>query len=137
MKLAQWVLGAVAGGMALGAVSAQAAPIPFVETDAPASVQNVQFYYSYDPPPPPPVYYYGPPPPRYYGPPPRYYGPPPPRFAPRPPGYAVPVPGRGGRERTGVIYDKEAAKDYMKEYRRNQKEIFKEKQRAWNRANGY
>jgi hypothetical protein len=36
-----------------------------------------------------------------------------------------------------LFYDKEAAKDYVKSYRRAQKEIFKEQVRGWNRAHGY
>lgn len=125
MTFGKWVLGAVAGGLALGAVGAQAAPLPVVAVDAPASVQNVQFYFYADD--PPPVVYYDPPPPRYYAPPPRYYRPAPP-----------PVYGGGhyGPPRYGY-YDKEAAKDYVKDYRRTQKEIHKERVRAWNRANGY
>jgi len=116
MNFGQWVLGAVAGGLALGAVGAQAAPMPRTAMDAPASVHKVQFVYE--------EYYYDPPPPRYYAPPPpRYYrpAPPPPAFYPPPPGPAY------------GFYDK----DTTKAYRRAEKEIFKERARAWNRANGY
>lgn len=150
MTFGRWVLGAVAGGLALGAVGAQAAPMPVVTAEVHSSVQTVQFYYD-DPPPviyesPRRYYYDDPPPRRYYDPPPRaYYEGPrrdwdqPRRYARPPgPGYTVPtVPGRSGRPGEAVIYDKEAAKDYMKDYRRAQKEIYKEKSRAWNRANGY
>ncbi|NIX77136.1 hypothetical protein [Microvirga terricola] len=130
MTFGKWVLGAVAGGLALGAVSAQAAPLPFVAVDAPASVQNVQFYFYAEDPPPPPVVYYDPPPPRYYAPPPRYYRP-----APPPP--PTPFYGREyGPPRYGY-YNKEAAKNYVKDYRRAEKEIYKERVRAWNKANGF
>lgn len=144
MNFGQWVLGAVAGALALGALGAQAAPIPRSPVDASASVHNVQFYYYYDEAPPP--VYYAPPPHRYYdGPRPRPYYEPRPAYEPprtygRPmsPGYAVPtLPDRKGRQGQMVIYDKEEAKDYIKSYRQNQKEIYKEKQRAWNRANGF
>ncbi|MBF9232327.1 hypothetical protein [Microvirga alba] len=125
MTFGRWVLGAVVGGLALGAVSAQAAPLPLVAVDAPASAQTVQFFYYDDP---PPVVYYEPaPPPRaYYGRP-RYYPVPPPPAAP---GYGHRAPGYG-------FYDKEAAKEYMKDYRKAEKDIHKERVRAWNRANGY
>lgn len=121
MDFRKWVLGAVAAGLALGAAGAQAAPVPVTHAEAPASVQTVQFFYYDDPPPP---VYYDPPPRRYYGPPPGYYRPPPPpRTYYGPPRYGY--------------WDKEAAKDYVKDYRRTQKEIYKERVRAWNRANGY
>jgi hypothetical protein len=140
----RWVLGAVAAGLALGVAGAKAAPMPVATLDAPASVQEVQFFYHDNSPPPPPVYYEPPPPPRYYYDRPRYYDerpryerPPRAYYAPRSPGYAVPTLSPRGRQGSAVIYDKEAAKDYMRNYRQTQKEIYKERSRAWNRANGY
>ncbi|QFU16240.1 hypothetical protein [Microvirga thermotolerans] len=111
-RVPRWTLGAIAGALALGAAGAKAAPLPVGPVEAPATLRQVQFFYDgpdYDDPPPP----------RYYGPPPRYYRPPPP-----PPGY-------------GYYYDREAAKEYMKDYRRAQKEIAKDQIRAWNRRNGF
>ena len=120
MSLSKWVL---AAGLILGAAGAQAAPLPYVAVDAPPSAQKVQFYFGWDDPPPPRTYYYDPPPPRYYRPPPpRYYGPPPRRA------YNPPAP----PEAYG-FYDKETTKAY----RRAQKDVYKERVRAWNRANGY
>jgi hypothetical protein len=130
MTSCKWVLGVVAGGLALGAVGARAAPMPVAKAEVSAPVQTVQFF---DDDPPvvydaPRRYYYDDPPPR------RYYGPPrerwerwerrPPRAEYRPGPY-------------GGFWDKEAAKDAVKDYRRTQKEIHKERVRAWNRANGY
>ncbi|MGO4571496.1 hypothetical protein [Microvirga sp. 2TAF3] len=120
MNFGRWVFGAVVGAFGLGAVGVQAAPLPVVTADAPASLQQVQFYY-YDEPP----VYYDPPPPRYYAPPPRYHRPPPPPTAYYPP------------PRRGYYYDKEAAKDYVKDYRRAQKEVTKEQIRSWNQRNGF
>ena len=141
MICGRWVLGAAVAGLALGVAGAKA--VPLAALDAPASVQNVQFFYYDDPPPPPPVYYYEPRPrysydrPRYYDDRPRYDRPPRTYYAPRSPGYAVPTLSGRGRQGSTVIYDKDAAKDYMRNYRQTQKEIYKEKSRAWNRANGY
>jgi hypothetical protein len=120
MNIGRWVLGAVAGGLALGAVGAQAAPMPVTTAEIPASAQTVQFYYSEQPP-------------AYYGPPRRHYGPPRERWERRPPPAAAYYPPRHGYG----FYDREAAKDYVKDYRRAQKEIHKDRVRAWNRANGY
>lgn len=119
MNFRQWILGVAAAGLAFGAAGAQAAPMFRTGVDAPAAVQNVQFYYE--------EYYYEPPP-AYYGPPRRYYrpAPPPPAYYPPPPAYH-PSPAYGG------FYDKETTKAY----RKAQKEIHKERVRAWNRANGY
>jgi hypothetical protein len=129
MTFGRWVLGAVAGGLVLGAVGAQAAPMPVMTSEAPASVQTVQFYYDN----PPPVVYYDPPPRRYYGPPrERYYGPPREHWEHRAPRSAYNRPGP-----YGGFWDKEDGKDYVKDYRRAQKDIYKERVRAWNRANGY
>lgn len=123
MSFGRWVLGAAAAGLALGAVSAQAAPLPFSPIDGRVSAQTVQFFYDDDPPPPvyydapPPRYYrnYPPPPPRgYYPPPPRaYYAPPPGRYGPPPPRY-----GNNNRGRPPEYYTKGEV-------------------RAWNRANGF
>jgi hypothetical protein len=145
MVCGRWVLGAAVAGLALGIAGAGAAPMPLAAPDAPASVQNVQFFYYDNPPPPPPVYYDPPPATRYYYDRPRYfddrprYDRPSPRtyYAPRSPGYAVPTLSGRGRQGSAVIYDKDVAKDYMRNYRQTQKEIYKEKARAWNRANGY
>jgi hypothetical protein len=127
MTFGRWVLGAVTGGIAFGAVGAQAAPMPVMTAEAASSVQAVQFYYYDDP---PPVYYDPPPRRSYYDPPPPpYYGPPPRRWGHRP---APPPPGP-----YGGFWNREAAKDYVKDYRRAQKDIHKERVRAWNRANGY
>ncbi|MCB8819759.1 hypothetical protein [Microvirga rosea] len=113
----RWTLGAVAGALCLGAVNAQAAPFSAGAANAPAMVHKAQFF---DDGPD----YYDPPPRRYYGPPPGYRRPPPP-----PPGY-YPPPGRG-------YYNREAAKEYMKDYRRAQKDMTKDQIRAWNRRNGF
>ncbi len=51
MNFGQWVLGAVAAGLALGAVHAQAAPMPRTAVEAAVSAQPVQFYFLYDDPP--------------------------------------------------------------------------------------
>lgn len=131
MTFGRWVLGAVAGGLALGAVGAQAAPMPVVTAEAMSSVQTVQFYYYDDPPPvvydAPRRYYYDDAPPR------RYYGPPRERWEHRPPPPRADYrPGPNGG-----FWNKDAAKDAVKDYRRAQKEIYKERSRAWNRANGY
>ena len=48
-------------------------------------------------------------------------------YAPRPV-YRAPAYG---------FYDREDAKDYVKGYRRAQKEIFKDRVRVWNRTHGY
>ncbi len=133
MTFGRWALGAVAGGLALGAVGAQAAPMPLVTSEAPSSVQTVQFYYYGDPPPvfydPPPVFY-SPPPRRYYGPPRERHwerGPPPRvQYAPPRAEYAQPRGRHGFR-------DREAPNDY----RRAQREMHKDRVRTWNRANGY
>ncbi|AWM86819.1 hypothetical protein [Microvirga sp. 17 mud 1-3] len=111
----RWTLGAVAGILSLGALNAQAAPLSVGSASAPATVQQVQFFYDGPD-------YYDPPPRRYYGPPPRHYGPPPPRG-----GYYPPPP----------RYSREAQKEYMKDYRRAQKEMTKDQIRAWNRRNGF
>jgi hypothetical protein len=83
--------------------------------EATPAVEPVQYYYydDYDYAPPPPRYrvYREPPPYRYYAPPPRYYGPPP-----------------------GFV---ERRKEAIKDYRRAQKEVFKDRVRAWNRAHGF
>jgi hypothetical protein len=112
MTSCRWVLGVVAGGLALGAVGARAAPMPVAKVEVSAPVQTVQFFDD-DPPPR------------------RYYGPPRERWERRPP-RAEYRPGP-----YGGFWDKEAAKDAVKDYRRTQKEIHKERVRAWNRANGY
>jgi hypothetical protein len=113
----RWALGAIAGGLGLGALNVQAAPMPAGSADASAVVQQVQFYYDG------PDYYDPPPRPRYYGPPPGYRRPP-------PPGYYAPPPPYGR-------YNREAAKEYMKDYKRSQKEITKDQIRSWNRRNGF
>jgi len=137
MTCARWFLGAVAAGLALGTAGAGAAPMPYVALDAPAPVQPVQFYYYGSPPPPPPVYY-EPPRRRYYDDRPRYYRPAPRAYyGPQPQGYRVPTLSPGGRQGYTVIYDRDAAKDAMRDYRQTQKELYKERQRAWNRAHGY
>jgi hypothetical protein len=92
--------------------------MPVGSADAPAVVQQVQFYYDG------PDYYDPPPRQRYYGPPPGYRRPPP------PPGYYGPPPRHG-------YYNREAAKEYMKDYKRAQKEITKDQIRSWNRRNGF
>lgn len=107
-----WAAGAV---LAFSATAALAAPFPVVTIDAVrAPVEPVQYYYPYGP-------YYAPPPP-----PPVYYGRP-----RRAPVYGYPAPG------PYRYYDKEAAKDYVKSQREMQKEILKDRTRAWNRAHGF
>lgn len=122
MMFGRWVprgtLGAIAGVLGLGALNVQAAPVPVGSADAPAFVQQAQFYYDGPD-------YYDPPPRRYYGPPPGYRRPPPP-----PPGYYAPPPRYG-------YHNREAAKEYMKDYKRAQKEIAKDQIRSWNRRNGF
>ncbi|WP_112664278.1 hypothetical protein [Microvirga flavescens] len=128
MKLGMWIAGTVAAGLTFASLGAQAAPVSAAGSAGWGPVvQDVQFLFFDDEPPPPPPVYYGPPPRAYYPPPPppAYYGPPPRygyRRAPPPPGY---------------YYDKEAAKDYVKDYRRNQKEIQKERVRTWNKTHGF
>jgi hypothetical protein len=118
MTWARLAAGLLAAGFISGA-TAQAAPLPSVIEAFPgasASVETVQYYYydDYEYAPAPPRYrvYRQPPAYGYYGPPQRYYGP----------------PSRGYVER-----QKEAVKDY----RRAQKEIFKERVRGWNRTHGF
>ena len=133
MSFGRWVLGAVVGGLGLGAVGAQAAPLPVTAADRPAAVRQVQFFYFDDDVPPPPRYYRyddRPPAPRWYHDddrPPRPHGPPPHDFRPPPPTAYYPPP----------PYGKEAAKDYVKNYRQMQKQIVKEQARAWNEQHGF
>jgi hypothetical protein len=116
--------GAAALGFALMASAGQAAPVRIgsaVESLASNPVQAVQFYYDsdhYDYYAPRPVYrpHYR----VYRAPSPEYYAP-------------VPV----YREPRYGFYDREDAKDYVKGYRRAQKEIFKDRVRGWNRAHGF
>jgi hypothetical protein len=112
-----WAPWAAGAALTLAATVATAAPLPVVPVDATAPrtlVGPVQYYYGhpyrpyYAPPPPPPVYYYGRP--------------------RRAPVYGYPPYG---------YYNKEAAKNYVKGYRQGQKEILKDRARAWNRANGF
>jgi hypothetical protein len=120
--------GAAALGFAMVATAGQAAPVRLgasAATSAAAPVQTVQFYYEsyddYDYVVPAPVYR---PSYRVYRAPPAYD-----YYAPRPV-YRTPVPAYG-------YYDREDAKDYVKGYRRAQKEIFKDRVRAWNRTHGF
>jgi len=119
------ISGLAALGLACVATAGQAAPLGqfgTVERLGAPSVQSVQYYYDpYDDDyVPPPVYR---PPYRVYRAPPAYgYG-----YAPRPV-YRAPAYG---------FYDREDAKDYVKGYRRAQKEIFKDRVRVWNRTHGY
>lgn len=133
--------GAAALGLAFTATVAEAMPIrdgAVVEATVMQPVQTVQYYdwdddYEYVAPQPgyrpayrvyraPPAYDYVAPPPVYRAPP--AYG----RYAP-PPVYRAP-PAYG-------YYDREDAKDFVKAQRRAQKQDFKKRVRAWNRANGY
>ncbi len=139
MNFGQWVLGAVAAGLALGAVHAQAAPMPRTAVEAAVSAQPVQFYFLYDDP-PPPAYYEPPPPPRYYyGPPPRRYdGPPPYRSYGPPRGYRpVPPPHAGSprhdfRNRPEARDDRHPRKDRQRDVSQE-----RERKRSWNKVNGY
>jgi hypothetical protein len=120
MTWARLAAGLLAAGIAGAAATAQAAPLASfadVVVDTAAPVQTVQYYYydDYD-------WDYAPPPPRYrvYRQPPTYgYYPPQPR-------YYSPAPGYVERRREAV-----------QDYRRAQKEIFKDRVRAWNRAHGF
>ena len=123
--LKMMVSGLAAFGIAFLATAAQAAPFGHggaVERLGAAPVQSVQFYddpYDGDYA-PPPVYR-----PRY-----RAYRAPPSDgyfYQPRPV-YRAPAYG---------FYDREDAKDYVKSYRRAQKDILKDRARAWNRSHGY
>ncbi|HEY8383636.1 MAG TPA: hypothetical protein VIL09_15925 [Microvirga sp.] len=111
----------VVAGFGLGAAGAQAQAVR-VDLTVGAPVYNVQFWddeyeeeYA-------PVYR-----PRY-----RVYRERPVEYYQPGPVYRQPSPyGRPS------YYNKEAAKDYVKDYRRSQKEIVKERARAWNRQNGF
>lgn len=117
MMWARLAAGMFAAGIVGGAATAQAAPLPPVIDAFPGSaVESVQYYYydddyDYAPPPPRRRVYRQPPAYGYYPPPPRYYGPPP-----------------------GFV---ERRKEAIKDYRRAEKEIFKERVRAWNRTHGF
>jgi hypothetical protein len=123
--LKKTVFGVAALGLACAATASQAAPVRFggsAEVFGPAPARTVQYYYDpgYDDDyAPPPVYR---PPYRVYRAPSYGY-----YYAPRPV-YRAPAYG---------FYDREDAKDYVKGYRRAQKEIFKERARAWNRTHGF
>ena len=120
MMLKTLMTGAAALGLALVATAGQAAPIRAgAALDGLTSVQTVQFLYDDE------DDYYVPPPvyrPRYrvYREPPAY-------------GYYAPRPVYRGYG----FYDRDDAKDYVKGYRRAQKEMFKERVRAWNRTHGF
>jgi len=70
-----------------------------------------------------------------------YYAPPP-VYRPRYRGYRTPSYGHYAprpvyRAPAYGFYDREDAKDYVKGYRRAQKEILKDRVRGWNRAHGF
>jgi hypothetical protein len=119
--------GLVLAGAISGAGCVQATPLsPIPRFDGPvASAERVQYYYEddeYD-------FVAPPPPPRYrvyrerpaYG----YYDSPPRR------GYYNPPPRRIYRDYA------EDRKEAVKDYRRAQKEVFKERVRTWNRTHGF
>ena len=123
-------LTAAAFGLGLtGAAQAGTLPVvPALGAAMAAPVQTVQ-YWGYDE----DDYYVAPPPRRrYYRPPPAYgYD-----YNPGRPAYGVPSYGYPSYGSRGY-YNREAAKEYAKDYRRAQKEIFKERVRGWNRAHGF
>jgi hypothetical protein len=135
--LKTWITGVSALTVAIVATPVGAAPIRSgTAVDALISqVETVQFFENYDEDyDQAPVYrprerlYRGPPVQEYYARRPVYRAPPVQEYYARRPVYRAP---------NQYFYDKEAAKDYVKGYRRAQKEIFKEQLRGWNRANGY
>ncbi len=135
MNVARWVLGAVAAGLAFGAVEAKAAPmLSRAAVEAPSPVQSVQFYYDYDEPPP---VYDDPPPPRYYYPPPRRFeGPPPPRYYGPPRGYRPPPPPQASGPRRG--YRGQTDEWANRAPRREPGEDApRERRRPWSQVNGY
>lgn len=122
-----------AAALSLGlAGAAQAGTLPVVPAigqAVAAPVQTVQ-YWGYDE----DDYYVPAPPRRRYDRPPPAYG----YYGGRP-AYGVPSygsPSYGSYGSRGY-YNREAAKEYVKDYRRGQKEMFKERVRGWNRAHGY
>ena len=126
---------AAALGLGLtGAAQAGTLPaVPALGAAVAAPVETVQ-YWGYDE----DDYYVAPPPRRrYYRPPPAYgYGYYPGRPAYGGPSYGTPSYGSPSYGYRGY-YNREAAKDYAKDYRRTQKEIFKDRVRGWNRAHGF
>jgi hypothetical protein len=122
----------VAAALSLAAMltAAEAAPVRIgsgIEGLA-SRAQTVQFYDDFED-----DYYYAPRPvyrPQYRV----YRAPPSAYYAPRPV-YREPRPIY--REPRYGFYDREDAKDYVKGYRRAQKEIFKDQVRGWNRAHGF
>jgi hypothetical protein len=136
--LKTWMTGAAALTLTIAATAVGAAPIRSgTALEALASqAEAVQFFESYDEEydAPAPIYrprerlYREPPVQEYYARRPVYRDPPVHEYYARRPVYRAP---------NQLFYDKEAAKDYVKSYRRAQKEIFKEQVRGWNRAHGY
>jgi hypothetical protein len=119
---------AVAAFGLLLAGSAHAAPLPVVPAlgdAAAAPVQSVQYWGGYDD-----DEYYARPPRRYRS----YRADRPVRRAYGPP-YGRPAYGYyyGGPR----YYNREEAKDYVKDYRRAQKDVWKGQVRGWNRAHGF
>ena len=112
---------AAAAALTLVVTAAEAAPIragASLETVRSQSAQTVHFFYyeEDDDYAPPPVYRR---PHRVY---------PAPAYGHYPPRPVEPHYG---------FYDREDAKDYVKGYRRAQKEMFKDRVRAWNRTQGF
>lgn len=120
------LIAAAALSTAFVATGCQANPYPALAAGT-AQVQTVQYWYDDASYAPPPRRYYRPRPPAYY----------------EDPGYGYYGPPRGYyRQRDyyrprAYYYDRDAAKDYVKDYRRAQKEIFKDQVRGWNRAHGF
>ena len=136
--LKTWMTGVAALTLTFVGPAAEAFPVrggTAVATLASQRAETVQFFNDYDEEyySPSPVYrpreriYREPPVQEYYAPSPVYRASIQEYYAPR----------RVYRAPTQQFYDKEAAKDYVKSYRRAQKEIFKEQVRGWNRAHGY
>jgi hypothetical protein len=136
--LKTWMTGVAALTLTMAATAVGAAPIRSGTAVGAlvSQVEAVQFFESYDEDydRPAPVYrprerlYREPPVQEYYARRPIYREPPVEEYYARRPVYRAP---------NQQFYDKEAAKDYVKSYRRAQKEIFKEQVRGWNRAHGY
>ena len=136
--LKTWMTGVAALALTIAATAVGAAPIRSgIAVEALVSqVEAVQFFENYDEDydAPAPIYrrrerlYREPPVEEYYARRPVYREPPVEEYYARRPVYRAP---------NQQFYDKEAAKDYVKSYRRAQKEIFKEQVRGWNRAHGY
>jgi hypothetical protein len=119
-------MGALALGAGLAAGSASAAPWPPLPAQPSDGVHAIQYWDYQDP---------------RYAPRPRYRQPPayvPPAYVP--PAYVPPYrdrPAYAYERPRGYFYDREDAKEYYRDYRRAQKDMQKDRIRAWNRANGF